>query len=244
MPRSPSCTPGAGRDDVEAGETELRVAIFGATGLVGAGVVQAWLADPRVRVVRAVTRRPLSRTDPKLATVHCEDFLDLAPIAASLGGLDAACFCLGISASQAASQDEYRRITYGFALAAGRAVRAASPEAIFHFVSGAGTSEKSWMRWARVKAETERDLGSLGLAGQLSWRPAMVFAAAPPDRRTRMQEIGGVLTRLLRPLPSLAVDNTAIGAAMLQATLERRREGVIENREIRELAARYRAPRA
>lgn len=118
-------------------ERELRVAVFGATGLAGTGVVQAWLGDPRVREMRAVTRRPLAASDPRLQELRCDDFLELEPIAASLAGLDAVCFCLGISASQASSRDEYRRITHGFAFAAGRAVRSASPEAIFHFIASA-----------------------------------------------------------------------------------------------------------
>ena len=226
-----------------SGERELSVAVFGPTGLAGTGVVQAWLADPRVREVRAVTRRPLAASDPRLQEVRCQDFLALEPIAASLAGLDAVCFCLGISASQAGSREEYRRITHDFALAAGRVVQSASPEATFHFISGSGTSPRSWMNWARVKAETERDLGRLGLGGCVYWRPAMILPEAPPDRLTRAQQLGGQLVRPLRFLPGLSVANTEIGEAMLQVSLENRREGVMENAKIRALAARYRAAR-
>jgi uncharacterized protein YbjT (DUF2867 family) len=224
-------------------ERELRVAVFGASGLVGTGVVHAWLGDARVQEVRAVTRRPLGIADPRLDELRCEDFLDLAPIASGLTGLDAACFCLGISASQVGA-DEYRRITHDFALAAGRAVAEASPDAVFHFVSGSGAGERSLMRWARVKAETERALQGLGLGGAVAWRPAMVLAAAEPDRLTAVQRLGGALAAPFRGLHGLSVDNTAIGEAMLQATLEGRRDGVLENRAIRALADRYQARRA
>ena len=97
------------------------------------------------------------------------------------------------------------------------------------------------MNWARVKAETERDLTALGLAGCLSWRPAMILPAVEPERLGFVQRVGGLLGRPLRSFPAAAVDNTAIGEAMLEATLAGRREGIIENREIRELATRYRA---
>jgi len=219
----------------------LRVAIFGPTGLAGTGVLHAWLRDPRVSAVRAVTRRPLSARDSKLEEVHCEDFLDLAPVAASLAGLDAVCFCLGISASQVDSRDEYRRITYDFALAAGRAVLAGSPDAVFHFISGSGTSARSFMNWARVKAETERDLGRLGLGAFVGWRPAMILAKVRPDRLSLVQQVAGALAAPLRFLPAAAVDNLAIGEAMLQATLDGPREGIVENREICALSERYRA---
>jgi uncharacterized protein YbjT (DUF2867 family) len=222
---------------------QARVAIFGPTGLAGTGVLQVWLGDPRVSEVRAVTRRSLPASHPRLEEVRCRDFLNLDPIAESLAGLDAVCFCLGISASQARSRAEYRRITHDFALEAGRATLAASPGAVFHFISGSGTSTRSLMNWARVKAETERDLSRLGLGGCVHWRPAMILAKAKPDRLSPLQQFGGFVTRPLRVLPNLAVDNTAIGEAMLQATLESRLDGVIQNREIRALADRYRATR-
>ena len=226
-----------------ANEHALRVAIFGPTGLVGTGVVHAWLADPRVAEVRAVTRRPLQISDPGLKEVRCDDFLDLEPIATALSGLDAVCFCLGISASRARSRAEYRRITHDFALAAARTTLGASPGAIFHFISGSGTSARSWMSWARVKAETERDLGRLGLGGCVHYRPAMILPEVPPERLAWVQQLGSSLARPLRFLPDLAIDNTAIGEAMLQATLERCSEGVLENRDIRALADRYNAAR-
>jgi uncharacterized protein YbjT (DUF2867 family) len=223
-------------------ERELRCAVFGATGLVGTGVVHALLGDGRVREVRAVTRRPIRMADPRLEEVRCEDFLDLAPIARALTGIDAVCFCLGISASQVGAAD-YRRITHDFALAAGRSVAEASPEAVFHFVSGSGAGEQSLMRWARVKAETERDLHRLGLGGAVAYRPAMILPAAEPDRLTAVQRLGGALAAPFRSLTSLSVDNTAIGEAMLQATFEGRRDGVLDNRAIRALADRYQAHR-
>ena len=71
----------------------------------------------------------------------------------------------------------------------------------------------------------------------------MILPEAAPDRLGFVQRAGAALARRLRFLPDLSVANTAIGQAMIQATLERRREGVVENREIRSLAARYQATR-
>ena len=218
----------------------LRLAVFGATGVAGTGVLRACLDAPHVAEVRAVTRRALPVSAPKLHEIPCDHFLDVEALAKALGGLDAVCFCLGISASQAESRDAYYRITHDLALAAAEGTRAASPGAVFHFVSGSGTSERSWMHWARVKAETERDLSALGLGGCVHWRPAMIVPEAPPDRLSWAQQLGAAAVRPLAFLPDLSIANTALGAAMLEATLAGRREGVIENREIRALAARHR----
>ncbi len=219
---------------------ELRVAIFGASGLAGAGVLQAWLDEPRVSEVRAVTRRALPASHPRLSEVHCKDFLNLDAIASALTGVDAVCFCLGISASQAKDKTDYYRITHDMALAAGRATRVASPDATFHFISGSGTSRRALMNWARVKAETEDDLSALGLGGCIHYRPAMILPAVEPDRMAFFQRAGSALIRPLAFLPDVAVDNTAIGEAMIRNTLDRRREGTLENREIRRIASRHR----
>jgi uncharacterized protein YbjT (DUF2867 family) len=112
-----------------SGGGALRVAIFGATGLAGTGVVRAWLEDPRVAEVRAVTRRALSLAEPGLNEIHCENFLELEPIAPMLRELDAVCFCLGISASKAKSKADYRRVTH-VALAAGRATPIIGPRTL------------------------------------------------------------------------------------------------------------------
>ena len=224
-----------------AREDELRVAIFGATGLAGTGVLRAWLDDARVTEVRAITRRPLATDDPRITEVLCKDFLDLDPVASALAGVEAVCFCLGISASQAKDRNDYYRITHDMALAAGRATRTASPDAIFHFISGSGTSHRAWMNWARVKAETEDDLSALGLGGCIHYRPAMILPAAEPNRLSFVQRAGSAVAQPLAFLPDFAVDNTAIGEAMIGTTLDRQSEGTLENRDIRKAASRYRA---
>ena len=178
-----------------------------------------------------------------MTEVHCDDFLDLGPIDEALRDLDAVCFCLGVSASQVENKREYYRITHDFALAAAGALRAASPEALFHFLSGAGTNLASRMNWARVKAETERDLSELELAGCIHWHPATILADVAPERLLWNQKLSIAIARPLSFLRRVAVGNTAIGEAMLQTTLDGRREGVIENREIRDLSDRYRRQR-
>jgi uncharacterized protein YbjT (DUF2867 family) len=209
-------------------------AVFGPTGLVGRGVVCAWLADPRVREVRAIARRPLGLAHAKLREARCQDFATLGSVGDALAGVDGLAFCLGVPWSRARGAAEYRTITHDYALAAGRALLAASPQATLHFVSGQLASTRSRMAWARIKGETEVALAGLGLGGAIAWRPALVVdsgadAAPPAVRALRAFGLGRRLT----------VASLEIGAAMLQATREGRTDGVVENREIRALADRY-----
>lgn len=219
-----------------------RIVLFGATGLAGGGVLRACLAAPEIARVVAVVRRPLEITSPKLREVRCEQFDDLSPIAADLADIDACFYCLGI-ASSGIAEARYRTITKDYALAAARALRAASPEHTFHFISGNGTNTKSHFMWARVKAETEEALKAFGLAGIVCWRPAMILADHPPSNLPWIVRTAYPVLRLARGIRSLAVEADALGFAMIQEELESRKEGTLDNAAIRAAADRYRAQR-
>ena len=217
----------------------MKVLLFGATGTAGGGVLQACLSASGVEEVRAITRRPLPIAHDKLRVFIHSDYLDYSAVTEAFTGVDACLFCLGISATQVSGEAEYRRITHDFAVAAAETLKRHSPTAVFHFISGRSTSLDSRFMWARVKAETERDL--IALIGAVCWRPAFIngeSAAAGPKRPKLVQALRSVF-RLLKPFRSLYVESQDIGWAMLQATKENVRGRVIENAEIREIAKRY-----
>jgi len=213
----------------------MKILLFGATGSAGGSVLRACLASPAVEEVRAVVRRPLSVADPKLHVFVHGDYLDYSQIADAFAGVDACLFCLGISATQVSGEAEYRKITHDFALAAARALRAGSPEASFHFISGQGTNVNSRLMWARVKGETERDL--IAEIGAVCFRPAAIDGV-PPQSEARLFKVLRPLIRLLRPFRSLYIKGEDLGRAMLLAAAENLRSRILENREIRDLADR------
>lgn len=208
----------------------MNVLIFGATGSAGGSILRACLASPIVSEVRTITRRPLKIEHPKLRAFTHSDFLDFAPMANAFDGIDALLFCLGVSATQV-SADEYRVITHDYALAAAAMLKARSPEAAYHFISGQGTRSGSKIMWSRVKAETENEL--MDLVGAVCWRPAAIDGE-PVGTYRKLQPF----YKLLRPFRSLYIGGQDLGRAMLQATFEKMRRRVIENREIREIAER------
>ncbi len=210
------------------------VLIFGASGSAGGGVLQACLASAAVTEVRAIARRPLAVAHPKLRVVQHQAFDDYAAIAAAFAGVDACLYCLGKSSTQVSVEAEYRRLTYDFALAAARALWQGSPGAVFQFISGASTRIDSRYMWARVKAETERDLLAEGYPVNC-WRPAAIdgVASASEPLLFRLARPG---MRLLKPFRSLYVRAEDIGIAMLAATAEGMRGRILENAEIRVLA--------
>jgi uncharacterized protein YbjT (DUF2867 family) len=215
----------------------MKILLFGATGSAGGSVLRACLAAPAVEEVRAIARRPPALAHGKLRVFLHQDFLDFAPVAEAFAGVDACLFCLGISVTQVSGEAEYRRITHDFALAAAHALKAQSPGAAFHFISGQGTRLDSRFLWARVKAETEREL--IDLVDATCWRPAAIDGERSQSG-PRLYQAARPLLRLLKPFRSLYVAGEDLGRAMLQATSENIRGRVIENAEIRDLADRAR----
>lgn len=216
----------------------MKVLVFGATGAAGGSVLRACLDSPAVDEVRAVVRRPLEREGATPRTFIHRDFLDYAAVAEAFEGVGACLWCLGISVRQTSGEAEYRAITHDYAMAAARMLRARSPGATFHFVSGQGTHLDSRMMWSRVKAETERDL--IGLAGAVCWRPAFIDGETSANAPRLYQALRPAM-RLLRGLRGLYVAGEDIGLAMLLSTRDGERGRIIENREIRRMADRARA---
>ena len=96
----------------------MKVILFGATGMIGQGVLRECLLRPAAwSAVLALGRGPSRASHPKLRELVAPDLLDLAPHAAALGGFDACFFCLGVS-SAGMTEAEYRRITYDLTVAA------------------------------------------------------------------------------------------------------------------------------
>ena len=154
-------------------------------------------------------------------------------------GVHACLYCLGKSSTQVSSETEYRRLTYDYALVAARAVWRGSPDAVFQFISGASTRIDSRYMWARVKAETERDLLADGHPANC-WRPASIDGV-PSASEPVLFRLARPAMRLLRPFRSLYVRAEDIGLAMLAATGQGLRGRIFENAEIRDLADRARS---
>jgi uncharacterized protein YbjT (DUF2867 family) len=213
----------------------MKILLFGATGSAGGSVLKACLASSEVEEVRAIVRRPLKVVNGKLRVFVHKDFLDYTAVEEAFAEIDACFFCLGISATQVSGEEEYRRITHDFAMAAARTLEAKSPGAAFHFISGQGAGLDNRFMWARVKAETERDL--IQAVNAACWRPAAIDGAGS-ESEPGIYKLLRPFFRLLRPFRSLYVKGEDIGRAMIVATRMDLRGRILENAEIRDFADR------
>ena len=150
----------------------MNILLFGATGMVGDGVLRLAVASPKVRRVVAVSRKALSVQHPKLETVIEADMFRLQH-QDGLRDFDACFFCLGVS-SVGMSAEAYRRLTYDLTVAAARQLLPGNPRMVFEYISGEGTDANARQNWARVKAETEAALSKMGFRDAYALRPGFI----------------------------------------------------------------------
>ncbi|MEW6767209.1 MAG: epimerase [Pseudomonadota bacterium] len=153
----------------------MKVILFGATGMVGQGVLRECLLDPGVTDVLSVGRTPVGQSNPKLREIMHKDFLDFTPIENELTGYDACFFCLGIT-SIGMDETRYTLITHDFTLAAATTLARLNPQMTFVYVTGRSTdsTEKGPLMWARVKGRTENDLLKLPFKAAFMFRPGLI----------------------------------------------------------------------
>ncbi|MBK8228073.1 MAG: NAD-dependent epimerase/dehydratase family protein [Flavobacteriales bacterium] len=213
----------------------MRVIITGATGYVGEGVLLECLVHPAVEQVLVVGRKSCGRQHPKLKELLVMDFFSLDAAVDQLRGYDGCFYCAGVS-SVGKNEADFTRLTYDTTLAFAKAMVSASPQAIFIYVSGAGTdsSEKGRLMWARVKGRTENELGRLGFKANYNFRPG-IMTVTPGMRNPKwwMRALVPVFAVLM---PWATCSMKAVGLAMINAVRKGYPKSTIEVKDIKVLA--------
>ncbi|MDP5240834.1 NAD(P)H-binding protein [Uliginosibacterium sp. 31-16] len=175
-----------------------RVAIAGASGLVGQHLLQALLADETVSEVHALGRRDLAIRHPNLV-VHQVDFKTLPP----LPPVDEVYLALGTTIRDAGSQAAFHAVDFEANLAVAHAALAAGAKRIA-LVSAAGANARSRMFYNRVKGELEEALAALETDALLIARPSLLLGdrAALGQKSRLAEKVTAALFRLLgRAIP-------------------------------------------
>jgi uncharacterized protein YbjT (DUF2867 family) len=210
----------------------VNVLLFGATGMIGQGVLRECLLDADVVRVVSIGRSASGVQHPKLREIVRADLFDYAGV--DLAGIDACFFCLGVSAA-GMSEADYRRVTFDLTLAAATALVKQSPQATFIYVSGEGTGGRAM--WARVKGETEAALMRLPFRRAVMFRPGFIQPLHGATSRTRAYRIFYALTAPLLPLfrrlaPRYVTTTEQVARAMLRVARDGAAEPVLNTAAI------------
>jgi uncharacterized protein YbjT (DUF2867 family) len=220
----------------------MNTLLFGATGMVGQGVLRECLLDPSVQLVATIGRTATGQQNRKLREIVHPDLWNYTTIESNLRNFDACFFCLGIGSAGMAEKD-YERITYGITIAAAEILVRLNPKMVFIYVSGTGTdsSEKGRMMWARVKGKTENALLRLPFAAAYMLRPGFIEPANGEISRTRLYRISYAVAKPLFPLIRLLFRNQMlttqqIARAMLNLVTQPYPKHILEIPDIRAAA--------
>ena len=219
----------------------MKVVLFGATGMVGGGVLRECLKDDRVSEVLAVLRSPCGVSHPKLREVLRSDFFDYDDAREAFRGADACFFCLGVTAV-GKSEAEYRHLTFDITLAAARTLAELNPGMTFCYVSGQGTdsSERGRIMWARIKGKTENELLRLPLHAYM-FRPGYIQPLGGIQSKTLVYRVFYKVMAPLYPLlrrltPNMVTTNESVGRAMIALAVSGYPSPILEVRDINRLA--------
>jgi uncharacterized protein YbjT (DUF2867 family) len=220
----------------------VKVLIFGATGMVGQGVLRECLAAPDVTLVQAIGRTPTAQQHPKLREVVHGDMSHYEKVEEELKGFDACFFCLGVSSTKMGER-AYTRVTHDLTLAAAETLARLNPQMVFIYLSGAGADQTGTSKtmWERVRGGTEKALLALPFKAVYIFRPGMIQPLGDIKSKTPSYRIFYSLMKPLLPglrmlFPKEIVTTAQMGQAMLKATRQLPAKRVLERSDIAALS--------
>jgi uncharacterized protein YbjT (DUF2867 family) len=216
----------------------MRVILFGASGMVGEGVLLEILKHGEVTDVLVIGRRLCGITHKNLTEILHQDLFDHSSLETRLQGYDACFFCLGVS-SVGMKEAEYTRTTYDLTMQVAGTLARLNPSMTFCYVSGQATdgTEQGRIMWARVKGRTENHISRLPFKAVYHFRPGLMRPTKGQKNIKPILRAVAALYPVVRVVfPRSVCTLEELGRAMLGAATAGFRKHVLEVRDILELA--------
>ena len=222
----------------------MNAVIFGATGMVGKGVLLECLDDARVEHILLVSRHPIDVSHPKIREIVHADFTAFETLTPAFADIDACFYCLGVTAI-GLSEGQYHHLTYDVTLAAATALASTSAGRLtFCYVSGEGTdsTEHGGTMWARVKGKTENALLRLPFKAAFMFRPGYIQPLRGIRSKTRWYQalydvIGPFYPIVRRLFPKYVTTTTNIGRAMIHVAVSGWSRQILSSGDINQLSS-------
>jgi uncharacterized protein YbjT (DUF2867 family) len=216
----------------------IKAIIFGASGMVGEGVLLRALQHPDVESVLVIGRRSCGIRHNKLKEIIHDDFYNYTTVEEHIKGYNACFFCLGVS-SVGMNEKDYYHVTYYLTMQAASALSKLNSNMTFCYISGTGTdsSEKGRLMWARVKGKTENHLMALPFKAVYLFRPGFM---KPMEDQKNIKSIFKVV-KFIYPFIKTLFPNSGckledLGIAMIMSAKVGYSKNIIENKDIDQLA--------
>jgi len=212
----------------------VKVILFGATGMVGAGALREVLANTEVEAVLSIGRRSCGLLHPKLRELLLPDLFDCTAVESQLAGWDAGIWAVGIS-SMGVDEAAYSEVTEALTLVWARTLLRLNPGFSFCYCSAMGADGSTM--WARVRRRVESELKAMPFRHAGCVRPG--FIRPGPGVRSQVKVYQALIV-LLAPLlsigaktmPALFTTSERLGRAMLRVVQGRADRFILESSDI------------
>jgi uncharacterized protein YbjT (DUF2867 family) len=192
---------------------EGRVALVaGSTGLIGSQLLELLLAEGFYAKVIALSRKPLSISNPRLENV----VLEASELEKhhELKADDVYC-CLGTTIKQAKSKEAFRKVDYDYPVALATLLKS-NGATQFLLVSALGSDKNSRIFYNRVKGEVEVAIEKVGYSTYHIFRPSLLMgprkeARAGEDAAKVVYKVFGFLI----PARYKGIESIKVSRAML-----------------------------
>ena len=215
----------------------MRLILFGATGMVGAGVLREALADPEVEAVLSISRRPCGVSHAKLRELQLPDLFEFRAVESQLSGWDACVWALGIS-SIGLDETAYAKVTEDLTLMWARTLLRLNKDFSFCYCSAMGADGRSM--WARVRRRVESGLRALPFRHAGCVRPGLIQPGPGITSRVKLYAAFLPLFKpffpvLVRTAPGLCTTSERLGRAMLRVVKGQSDRFILESGDINRL---------
>ncbi len=212
----------------------INAIIFGATGMVGEGVLHECLKHPDIESVLVINRRSCGVNHEKLREIIHTDFSNFSPLESEIAGYNACYFCMGVT-SLGKKEEVYTGLTYDLTMHVANTLVKLNPEMTFCYISGAGTdsTENGRSMWARVKGKTENDLMKLPFKASYMFRPGYIQPTKGLKNTYKFYKVVAPIYPLIKLLFSKYVCTLEeIGLSMINVTLFGSDKQILECKDI------------
>lgn len=197
----------------------MKTAILaGATGLIGADVLELLLSDESYEHVIALSRKKLPHSHPKLKNLVI-DFDRLQQHSSQLKGDDVFC-CLGTTMKQAGSKESFRKVDLEYPVSLATITKALGARQ-FLLVTASGANKNSIIFYNRVKGEVQEQIGIIDFEAFHIFQPSLLVGPRLEKRagenivQTVMKVFGFFIPKKNKAIESVKVARAMIAIAKL-----------------------------
>jgi uncharacterized protein YbjT (DUF2867 family) len=188
--------------------------VAGSTGLIGSQLLQLLLTDTYYDVVKAISRKPLEISHPRLENIVL-DFDRLTEYRDKLKADDVFC-CLGTTIKKVKTKEKFRKVDFDYPVELAKLTRTNGTEQ-YLLVSALGADKNSKIFYNQVKGDVEEAIGKIGFTTFHIFRPSLLMGDRSESRSG--EEAGKVFFKYLGflvPRKYKGIDSVKVAKAMQQ----------------------------